>query len=193
MTKYSLLLLFAALAIEPAAHAQFGIVSNFGAATGRKISSQMDASLRNGTRGFGGGGSKSAKGGATASAAAAAKPAANVPPPPPPPPPAPQLQRRVSNVKKNTVPAWMLESAQPKTESADAPKEPVKEPVNVDLAQIERGMPRETLLALGSPSSKMTLFEEGHLVEVYHYRNQNVASGTVRLRDGAVVTIEARP
>lgn len=77
-----------------------------------------------------------------------------------------------------------------------APKEPAapaKEPVNVDLAQVERGMARESLLALGSPSSKMTLFEEGHLIEVYNYRNQSVPSGTVRLSDGAVVKIEARP
>ena len=59
-----------------------------------------------------------------------------------------------------------------------APKEPVKEPVNVDLAQVERGMAREALLAMGNPSSKMTLFEEGHLIEVFHYRNQTVASGT---------------
>ena len=151
MTKYLPLFLFGALAFEPAAHAQFGFPANFGAATGRKISAQIDSALRNGTRGFGGG-SKDAKGVKAGSTDAAAKPAANVPPPPPPPPP-PQLQRVVSNIKKNTVPAWMLET--PKDPAA--PKEPVKEPVNVDLAQVERGMAREALLAMGNPSSKMKI------------------------------------
>ncbi len=73
------------------------------------------------------------------------------------------------------------------------PPPPPKPPVNVDLTQVERGMARESLLALGSPSSKMTLFEEGHFIEIYRYRNQTVASGTVRLSDGAVVTVEANP
>ena len=186
MTKYLLVFTFGALVFEPAAQAQFGIVSNFGAATGRKIQSQIDNSLRNGTRGFSTGASAKGKAGApgTTAAAAAAKAApANVPPPPPPPP---QLQRKLTATKKTTVPNWMIE---------DAPKEPapVKEPLNVDLAQVEQGMARESLLALGTPSSKMTLFDDGHLVEVYQYRNQTLASGTVRLRDGEVVKVEARP
>lgn len=181
MTKYLLVFLFGALAFEPAAHAQFGMAASLGAATSRKITEQMNSSLRNGTRGFGGGSAKGGKGGG---AAAQAKPAANVPPPPPPPPP---LQRVISNTRKNTAPAWMLEPR------PMGPPPPPKPPVNVDLTQVERGMARESLLALGSPSSKMTLFEEGHFIEIYRYRNQTVASGTVRLSDGAVVTIEPNP
>jgi hypothetical protein len=37
------------------------------------------------------------------------------------------------------------------------------------------------------------MFEDTHLVEIYQYRNQTSASGTVRLWDGAVTAVEARP
>jgi hypothetical protein len=186
MAKYLFLFLFAALVFEPAAHGQFGganFAASIGSAAGKRISDQMANSLRQGTRSFGTG---KAKGGpAGPGGAAAAKTAAtNVPPPPPPPPP--PLRRPVTASKKLTAPSWM-------TETFIGPPPPPPPPVNVDLALIERGMARESLLALGKPSSKITLYEDGHMVEIYQYRNQTLASGTVRLRDGAVATVEARP
>jgi hypothetical protein len=186
MTKYLLLLAFGALVFEPAAQAQFGgnIAANIGAAQGRRISEQMNTALRQGTRGFGGTAAKSGKG-----SGGGAK-ASNVPPPPPAapkPPPPPPLSRVISTQKKTTAPEWMKD---PVPVGPPAPPPP---PVNVDLAQIEKGMPRETLLALGKPSSKITLFEDGHMLEIYQYRNVTLAPGTVRLRDGAVSAVEARP
>ncbi len=188
MTKYLVAFAFGALVFEPVVYGQFGgnFSANIGAAQGRRISEQMNTALRQGTRGFGGGGSaKAGKGGS----GGGEKAATNVPPPPPaaPKPPAPPPLSRVISQKKFTAPEWMKD---PVPVGPPAPPPP---PVNVDLGQIEKGMPRETLLAFGKPSSKITLFEDGHMLEIYQYRNQTVASGTVRLRDGAVATVEARP
>lgn len=189
MAKYLVLFIFGALVFDPAAHGQFGganIAASIGNAAGRRISDQINSSLSRGTRGFGTGGKaaqgKGTPGGPAAGAAKAA--AANVPPPPPPPPP---LHRVVASNKKLTAPAWMTERP------FVGPPAPPPPPLNVDLASIERGMARDSLLALGKPSSKITLYEDGHMVEIYQYRNQTLASGTVRLRDGAVSAIEARP
>jgi len=186
MAKHLLVFLVGALVFGPVARGQFGgganIAASIGSAAGKRISDQMNTSLRQGTRGFNTGSAKAKSGKAGAKADAG-----NVPPPPAlKPPPPPPLHRTVTQ-KKTTAPAWMTEAP------LMGPPPPPPPPVNVDLALIERGMTRESLLALGNPSSKMTLYEDGHMLEVYQYRNQTVASGTVRLRDGAVSAIEARP
>lgn len=187
MTKHLTIFLLGAAVFGPAAFGQFGMnfAASIGSAAGKRISDQMATSLRQGTQGFGtsGGAGKQGKAGSGGANAAVAKAAPAVPPPPPPP-----LQRPVPSGNKTTAPAWMT----PRRAFVGPPLPP-EAPVNVDLGQIERGMARETLLALGKPTSKITLYEEGHMVEVYQYRNQTVASGTVRLRDGAVATVEARP
>jgi hypothetical protein len=188
MAKYLTLFVFGALVFDPAARGQFGgganIAASIGSAAGRRIGDQMNSSLRQGTRSFGTGKAKG-KGaaGGPAGAGGARADTTNVPPPPPPPPP---LRRAVATSKKSTAPSWM-------TEPFIGPPAPPPPPVNVDLALIERGMARDSVLALGKPSSKITLYEDGHMVEIYQYRNQTLASGTVRLRDGAVSAIEARP
>lgn len=186
MKNHLVPVLFGVLVLAPSAHGQFGmnVAANIGSAAGKRISDQINSSLSQGTRGFGGGGAKEKgnKGvpGTPAAAAAPKAPLANIPPPAPPP-----LQRVIS-AKKATAPSWMTQR------EPLGPPPPPPPPLNVDLASIERGMARETLLALGKPSSQMTLFEDGHMLEVYHYRNQSFASGTVRLRDGAVAAVEAR-
>jgi hypothetical protein len=76
--------------------------------------------------------------------------------------------------------------------SAVVPKPP-SPPADVDLAAIQTGMGRDALLALGIPSARITMYEDGHLLEIYQYHNHTLASGTVRLRDGAVSTVVARP
>lgn len=183
MAKYLVVFLFGTLMFEPTARGQFGgganIAASIGSAAGRRISDQMNSSLRQGTRGFNTG-AKAKSGSKGAPGTPQAETAKVIPPPPPPP-----LHRTVVS-KKLTAPAWM-------TETVMGPPAPPPAPVNVDLALIERGMARESLLALGNPSSKMTLYEDGHMLEIYQYRNQTLASGTVRLRDGAVSAIEARP
>lgn len=106
----------------------------------------------------------------------------NVPPPPPP------ARRAVAS-----RPAPRRTVSMPVVMSAVIPAGPPPEPVNVDLGGISSGMLRESVLALGHPSARITLSEDGHLVEIFQYRNQTLTSGTVRLRDGAVYSIEPRP
>jgi hypothetical protein len=53
-------------------------------------------------------------------------------------------------------------------------------------------MERNSVLALGVPSARITMYEDGHLLEIYQYRNQTFSSGTVRLRDGSVASVETR-
>ena len=164
-----------------------------GSAAGKKVSQGVSASLRktgsildaaSKTNG------KSAKASLTAPAIPMLQVGAGVPKPevnnvPPPPPP----KRRAASPQ----PARTRAVSVPVVMSAVVPEASPQHPVNVDLSGVSRGMPRENLLALGTPSARITMYEDGHIEEIYQYRNQTLASGTVRLRDGAVSTIDARP
>jgi hypothetical protein len=57
------------------------------------------------------------------------------------------------------------------------------------LQQVNPGMSRVELLHHGEPASKITMYENGHLVEVYSYRENGRKFGTVRLEDGAVANV----
>ena len=166
-----------------------------GSAAGKKVSQGVNASLRK-TGNILDAASKTNAKPAKASSTATASPipllqvSAGVPKPevnnvPLPPPP----KRRAAApqpVRTRTV-------SVPMVMSAVLPDAPPPQPLNVDLSGIARGMQRENVLALGTPSARITMYEDGHIVEIFQYRNQTLASGTVRLRDGSVATIEARP
>jgi hypothetical protein len=104
----------------------------------------------------------------------------NVPPPPP---------RRAAVAKTPKIRTVDV----PMVMSSVLPAAPPPPPANVDLAEIHNGMVRDSVLALGIPSARITMYEDQHLIEIYQYRNATTASGTVRLRDGAVWAVEARP
>jgi hypothetical protein len=59
-----------------------------------------------------------------------------------------------------------------------------------EFRTISNGLSRADLLRLGAPASKITMFDDGHLVEVYSYRQNGQKFGTLRLTDGAVSRIE---
>lgn len=101
----------------------------------------------------------------------------NVPPPPP-----KRVVAKPGKPRSVSVPPVM---------SAAIPTDPPPIPSSVDFAEIHNGMERDSVLALGNPSARITMYEDGHILEIYQYRGQ--ASGTVRLRDGAVWAVEARP
>jgi hypothetical protein len=61
-----------------------------------------------------------------------------------------------------------------------------------DLKKVYRGMNREDVLRLGPVSARITMFEEGHLVEMYRYQAQDTTVGRVVLTDGAVSSVEVR-
>ena len=59
-----------------------------------------------------------------------------------------------------------------------------------EFRTISNGMSRADLLKLGAPASKITMFDEGHLVEIYSYRQNGQNLGALRLTDGAVSSIQ---
>jgi hypothetical protein len=54
------------------------------------------------------------------------------------------------------------------------------------LHGISNGMSRAEVLKFGQPAGKITMFEDGHLVEVYSYHQNGQTFGSLRLTDGAV-------
>lgn len=108
--------------------------------------------------------------------------------PPPPPEPRRRTQPPPLPVAQLTVP---LEAAQPFTLAEVAPvlpPPPVMSPE--DFRAVASGMTRADVLKLGVPSARITMFEDGHLLEIYSYRQDGQKFGTLRLTDGVVSTIE---
>jgi hypothetical protein len=61
-----------------------------------------------------------------------------------------------------------------------------------DFAKIKAGSSRqEVLAALGTPSSHVTIPEEGHLIEQMSYQYERRYLGSVRLDNGRVVEIKS--
>ena len=54
-----------------------------------------------------------------------------------------------------------------------------------DLKKVAAGMPREELLKFGAPASRITMFDDGHLLEVFSYATKDASLGRVRLTDGS--------
>ena len=61
-----------------------------------------------------------------------------------------------------------------------------------DLKTLSSGTSKAEVLKLGAPSSRVTMFEEGHLVEIFRYQARDAAFGTVRLSDGSVTSVQVR-
>lgn len=59
-----------------------------------------------------------------------------------------------------------------------------------EFRKIATGTTRGDVLRLGTPASRITMFDDGHLVELYSYRQNGQRFGTLRLTDGAVSSIE---
>jgi hypothetical protein len=80
---------------------------------------------------------------------------------------------------------------QPAVEYVQEP--PRKEPTAEALASIQVGATEQELVAaLGQPESKVTIPDEGHLVEICQYWAKGRQLGTVRLDNGQVVNVQAR-
>jgi hypothetical protein len=58
------------------------------------------------------------------------------------------------------------------------------------LKSVPVGMSRADLLRMGFPASKITMDEDGEMVEIYSYREKDRRLGTVRLKNGAVSSVE---
>jgi hypothetical protein len=72
------------------------------------------------------------------------------------------------------------------------PPPPPPEMTTDQLKSIVAGAKREEILKLGVPASRITMFDDGHLLEIYSYTAKNTTFGVVRLSDGAVSRVELR-
>ncbi len=61
-----------------------------------------------------------------------------------------------------------------------------------DLKTLASGASKAEVLKLGAPASRVTMFDDGHLVEIFRYQTRDVAFGVVRLSDGSVTSVQVR-
>jgi hypothetical protein len=61
-----------------------------------------------------------------------------------------------------------------------------------DLKTIASGTARKDVLKLGAPASRITMFDDGHLVEIYRYQTRDTTLGIVRLSDGSVSSVQVQ-
>jgi len=73
-----------------------------------------------------------------------------------------------------------------------APPPPAPQMTAENLKQLTPGASREDVLKLGVPSARITMIDDGHLVEVYSYIAHGENLGRVRLSDGAVASVQAQ-
>jgi hypothetical protein len=101
----------------------------------------------------------------------------------PPPPPA----RRAGVPTQAPPPAPVRVAAVP-----TPPPPPLPEVKLEDLKKIIAGTKREEVLKLGPPASRVTMFDDGHLLEIYRYMAGDMTLGVVRLVDGSVTSLLIR-
>ncbi|HVO98413.1 MAG TPA: hypothetical protein VMT15_10120 [Bryobacteraceae bacterium] len=99
---------------------------------------------------------------------------------PPPPPPA-GAHRAV----KPPVPEPAPEVLPP-----PPPPPPPPQVTSEDLKKVAEGMKRDDLLKLGAPAARITMDDDGHLMETYTYYAKDTAIGRVKLTDGSVTKVE---
>ena len=104
---------------------------------------------------------------------------------PPPPPPARRAGLAKTAPAPPPAPAPML--------APPPPVAPPPPPVTAgDLQNLTVGTDRSDVLKLGPAASRITMFDDGHLVEVYRYATHDNTVGVVRVTDGAVSSIQMR-
>jgi hypothetical protein len=109
--------------------------------------------------------------------------AESVPPPPPP---------HHAAVHK-AMPAPLAAPPEPAAAViAPLPPPPPPEATLDDLHRLTAGMNREDVLKFGPPASRITMFDDGHLVEIYRYMAKDETFGVVRLSDGAVYSVQVK-
>ena len=103
-----------------------------------------------------------------------------VPPPPPPVrraatvPPPPVVQQESTIVMQQPIPVL----PPPRHVTVD------------DLKTLASGTGRAEVLKLGAPASRITMYDDGHLVEIYRYQSRDATVGVVRLSDGSVSSVQ---
>lgn len=105
-----------------------------------------------------------------------------VPPPPP--------MRRTA-VRK-TARALRVPAAAAVAPPVIPPAAPLLEVTTGDLKKVVAGMDRENVLQMGPPAVRITMFDDGHLLEIYRYMENDTTIGVVKLVDGSVESVRTR-
>ncbi len=108
---------------------------------------------------------------------------ASVPPPPPP-------LHHAAPVHRAPLPMARVVPVADLTPQVQAP-EIVQVTAN-ELRTLTAGMSRSEVLKIGTPAARITMFDDGHLVEIYRYQNHDDSLGVVRLTDGSVSSVQVR-
>jgi hypothetical protein len=61
-----------------------------------------------------------------------------------------------------------------------------------DLHKMTAGMARANVLSMGEPAVRITMIDDGRLLEIYRYMEKDSTIGAVRLVDGSVERVDAR-
>lgn len=100
------------------------------------------------------------------------------------PPPPPAAGHRASVAKPPAA------ETLPEIVPPPPPPPPAPQVTADDLKRVANGMRREDLLKLGSPTSRIMMDDDGHLVETFSYASKETSFGRVKLTDGAVSKVE---
>jgi hypothetical protein len=104
-------------------------------------------------------------------------------------PPPPPIQHAVVR-RPVEAPVKVEPDPEPPPAPAVVPPPP---PVTIeDLRAVTTGTPREDVLKIGQPASRITMYDDGHLSETYRYSAGTAMLGVVRLSDGLVTAVELR-
>ena len=107
-------------------------------------------------------------------------------------PPAPSVKRRAPAapipIAQYVVPSEIAQISSWADVAPTLPPPPVMSPQ--DLRGVSTGMTRADVLKLGAPSSKITMFEDGHVVEQYSYYQNGQKFGGLKLTDGLVSNVQ---
>jgi hypothetical protein len=113
----------------------------------------------------------------------------------------PRLATGVESVPPPPPPAGAHRAA-PRAAAPDAiaeigpppppPPPPPPQVTSEDLKKVSNGMGRAELLKLGVPGSRITMADDGHLLETFSYFAKDLSIGRVKLTDGTVSSVEVR-
>jgi|GEM_PF-1144155 len=59
-----------------------------------------------------------------------------------------------------------------------------------DLRSLPNGTGRNDVLKMGAPAARISMYDDGHLVEIYRYQSHDRTIGVVKLSDGAVSSVQ---
>ena len=59
-----------------------------------------------------------------------------------------------------------------------------------DLKSLATGTGRNDVLKMGAPAARISMYDDGHLVEIYRYQSQDRTIGVVKLSDGSVSSVQ---